>query len=510
MSNNSSKNKSNKFYKENNYSWYKQDQDGKWHCVVCRRAKLKSAYVNGHDQPAKTTSHQRHSISNQHNAAVEKTIVPSVCFITVPVVDMPEVTAVKQHININVCDKCILCTFSFKRIEATPRQTINHDKNLNRKLKLTRERLKDITYIVPDIKKKVASIAQGVCVKCYKKVQTIIRKEKEIKKDKKAMIDLYRQVNVASITLHSTSGKSKEEVFLPKKVVLEETKSKTATEPSVAVHPMDSTDVNQNDGRVMMNVESTVAECEPYVFELPVDGQAVNETIKEEPTDTEHLLAFDIYANAIHLDGQATNDDVKKEPLDTDHMFASNTVSNNILLHGQEISNQNIDTPASATHALASGNASDIPSCESNLPEPQIKVEPNINSYTFDIETDSPNHQVSVETEAMKNELDAENCNSRWNQPALVKPPVKRDRDLQALRTKMIMFVRLVARSSNERQRSSNMRNLFIRETKALIIVVDSGFGNRVTSNDTCVVFMGGRRFIRVKIVESRSPLKQI
>lgn len=47
---------------QNNFSWYKQDADKKWHCEVCRGAKLDNAYARGHDQPAKTTNHQRHGL----------------------------------------------------------------------------------------------------------------------------------------------------------------------------------------------------------------------------------------------------------------------------------------------------------------------------------------------------------------------------------------------------------------------------------------------------------------
>ena len=46
---------------QSSFDWYKQDEVGKWHCSVCRLAKVNGAYARGHDTPAKTTSHTRHS-----------------------------------------------------------------------------------------------------------------------------------------------------------------------------------------------------------------------------------------------------------------------------------------------------------------------------------------------------------------------------------------------------------------------------------------------------------------
>ena len=53
-----------KFLKELNqksFDWYKQDESGKWHCTICRLAKIDSAYARGHDMPSKTTNHTRHA-----------------------------------------------------------------------------------------------------------------------------------------------------------------------------------------------------------------------------------------------------------------------------------------------------------------------------------------------------------------------------------------------------------------------------------------------------------------
>lgn len=46
---------------QDSFSWYKLDAEGKWHCSVCREAKIESAYARGHDTPAKTTNHSRHA-----------------------------------------------------------------------------------------------------------------------------------------------------------------------------------------------------------------------------------------------------------------------------------------------------------------------------------------------------------------------------------------------------------------------------------------------------------------
>ena len=53
-----------RFTKEVNqksFDWYVQDESGKWHCSVCRLAKVDGAYSRGHDTPAKTTNHSRHA-----------------------------------------------------------------------------------------------------------------------------------------------------------------------------------------------------------------------------------------------------------------------------------------------------------------------------------------------------------------------------------------------------------------------------------------------------------------
>ena len=55
---------SKKFTKEvtqTSFDWYSQDETGKWHCSICRQAKVDGAYSRGHDTPAKTTNHARHA-----------------------------------------------------------------------------------------------------------------------------------------------------------------------------------------------------------------------------------------------------------------------------------------------------------------------------------------------------------------------------------------------------------------------------------------------------------------
>ena len=43
------------------FDWNKKDEPGKWHCSLCRAAKFDKPYAQGHDKPAKTTNHTRHS-----------------------------------------------------------------------------------------------------------------------------------------------------------------------------------------------------------------------------------------------------------------------------------------------------------------------------------------------------------------------------------------------------------------------------------------------------------------
>ena len=54
----------NKFVKEipeSSFDWYKQDESGKLHRMICRRAKIDGAYSRAHDTSAKKTYHAIHA-----------------------------------------------------------------------------------------------------------------------------------------------------------------------------------------------------------------------------------------------------------------------------------------------------------------------------------------------------------------------------------------------------------------------------------------------------------------
>ena len=68
---------------------------------------------------------------------------------------------------------CILCGFSFIQIEVLFTGQIVQKKYLNKKLKLTEERIKNITIVVSDFELEPTSI-NGVCVKCYRHIEKVI------------------------------------------------------------------------------------------------------------------------------------------------------------------------------------------------------------------------------------------------------------------------------------------------------------------------------------------------
>ncbi|XP_053406405.1 SCAN domain-containing protein 3-like [Mercenaria mercenaria] len=57
---------------QDSFEWYVADENGVWHCSVCRECKLDNAYARGHSKPGKTTNHTRHADSNQHKASVTR------------------------------------------------------------------------------------------------------------------------------------------------------------------------------------------------------------------------------------------------------------------------------------------------------------------------------------------------------------------------------------------------------------------------------------------------------
>ena len=46
---------------QDSFDWYVADENGVWHCKLCRSCKLNNAYARGHSKPGKTTNHTRHA-----------------------------------------------------------------------------------------------------------------------------------------------------------------------------------------------------------------------------------------------------------------------------------------------------------------------------------------------------------------------------------------------------------------------------------------------------------------
>ena len=52
-----------KNHSQSSYDWYEKNENGLWHCTLCRTSKFDNPYARGHEihVPAKTTNHYRHA-----------------------------------------------------------------------------------------------------------------------------------------------------------------------------------------------------------------------------------------------------------------------------------------------------------------------------------------------------------------------------------------------------------------------------------------------------------------
>lgn len=85
-------------------------------------------------------------------------------------------------------NSCVVCGFSFIVKEQQSDGTVKITKHLNRKLRLSQERLKILTYVVGDIQVSDSSDMNGVCVKCFQSTERVIKLEKEAKKLKDELL----------------------------------------------------------------------------------------------------------------------------------------------------------------------------------------------------------------------------------------------------------------------------------------------------------------------------------
>lgn len=86
-------------------------------------------------------------------------------------------------------NSCVVCGFSFIVKEQQSDGTVKITKHLNRKLRLSQERLKILTYVVGDIQvSDNSSDMNGVCVKCFQSTERVIKLEKEAKKLKDELL----------------------------------------------------------------------------------------------------------------------------------------------------------------------------------------------------------------------------------------------------------------------------------------------------------------------------------
>lgn len=86
-------------------------------------------------------------------------------------------------------NSCVVCGFSFIVKEQQSDGTVKITIHLNRKLRLSQERLKILTYVVGDIQvSDNSSDMNGVCVKCFQSTERVIKLEKEAKKLKDELL----------------------------------------------------------------------------------------------------------------------------------------------------------------------------------------------------------------------------------------------------------------------------------------------------------------------------------
>ncbi|CAC5384735.1 unnamed protein product [Mytilus coruscus] len=87
--------------------------------------------------------------------------------------------------------------FSFIQKETTSDGVVITNKSTHRKLKLTTERLREIEKVVGNLQKKKKD-DNGVCLKCYRAVERVLRLEKEAEKTKAWLLKLIERVEQSS------------------------------------------------------------------------------------------------------------------------------------------------------------------------------------------------------------------------------------------------------------------------------------------------------------------------
>ncbi|XP_052073799.1 uncharacterized protein LOC127711731 [Mytilus californianus] len=94
-------------------------------------------------------------------------------------------------------NRCIICGFTFIQKETTSDGLVITNKFTHRKLKLTTERLREIEKVVGNLQKKKKD-DNGVCLKCYRAVERVLRLEKEAEKTKAWLLKLIERVEQSS------------------------------------------------------------------------------------------------------------------------------------------------------------------------------------------------------------------------------------------------------------------------------------------------------------------------
>ena len=90
---------------------------------------------------------------------------------------------------------CVLCGFSCIQVEISSTGERTEKKFLNKKRKLTDERLKAITSVIDNFKHDSNISTNGVCLKCFRNVEKVLQMESGVHKLQKEIAMTRRTVN---------------------------------------------------------------------------------------------------------------------------------------------------------------------------------------------------------------------------------------------------------------------------------------------------------------------------
>lgn len=98
---------------------------------------------------------------------------------------------------------CVTCAFSFVETSVLPTGEKVVLKHFSKKLKLSVERVNNIRSVIPDFVESSTDDSNGVCVKCYRRVENIHKMTKEIENQTASLRLSWKTVENIRLTLPS-------------------------------------------------------------------------------------------------------------------------------------------------------------------------------------------------------------------------------------------------------------------------------------------------------------------